>query len=59
MNNDNFRELIDSLPDLTAVQKRSSYYGFYAYQLKRLEDLSIETKEKLIKLPKMPPGSPI
>ena len=22
MNNDNFRELIDSLPDLTAVQKR-------------------------------------
>mgnify|MGYP000047103253 CR=1 FL=1 len=47
------------LRKLTAVQKRSSYYGFYAYQLKRLEDLSIETKEKLIKLPKMPPGSPI
>jgi len=44
---------------LTAVRKTSSYYGFYAYQSKRLDELSADTKEKLIKLPKMPPGSPI
>lgn len=47
------------LRKLTTVQKRSSYYGFYAYQLKRMEDLKIEIKDKLIELPKMPPGSPI
>ena len=49
------------LRKLTSVQKRSSYYGFYAYQSKRLEELSIESKKKeeLIQLPKMPPGSPI
>jgi len=47
------------LRKLTTVQKRSSYYGFYAYQSKRLEELSIENKDQLIKLPKMPPGSPI
>ncbi|WP_444995179.1 zinc-dependent metalloprotease [Aliikangiella sp. IMCC44359] len=44
---------------LTTVRKTSSYYGFYAYQSKRLEELSVEDKEKLIDLPKMPPGSPI
>jgi len=35
--------------------------SFLNYQLKRLENLSIKTLEKklLIKLPKMPPGSPI
>ncbi|MCW8875857.1 MAG: zinc-dependent metalloprotease [Kangiellaceae bacterium] len=44
---------------LTAVRKTSSYYGFYAYQFKRLENLTIEAKDKLIQLPKMPPGSPI
>ena len=44
---------------LTAVRKTSTYYGFYAYQSKRLEDISIENKDKLIELPKMPPGSPI
>lgn len=47
------------LRKLTTVQKRSSYYGFYAYQLKRLEDVKIEDRDKLIELPKMPPGSPI
>lgn len=44
---------------LTAVRKSSSYYGFYAYQAKRIENLSIENRDKLIELPKMPPGSPI
>jgi len=44
---------------LTAVRKTSSYYGFYAYQAKRLDDLKVEVKEELIELPKMPPGSPI
>ena len=43
---------------LTTVRKTSSYYGFYAYQSKRLEELSVLEGE-LIKLPKMPPGSPI
>ena len=47
------------LRKLTAVRKTSSYYGFYAYQSKRLEKLSIKTTDKLIELPKMPPGSPI
>lgn len=44
---------------LTAVRKTSSYYGFYAYQFKRLENLTIGEKDRLIPLPKMPPGSPI
>ena len=44
---------------LTAVRKTSTYYGFYAYQAKRLDDLKIEVKQELIELPKMPPGSPI
>ena len=44
---------------LIAVRKSSTYYGFYAYQVKRLENLSIEADQKLIDLPKMPPGSPI
>lgn len=47
------------LRKLTSVQKRSSYYGFYAYQSKRLEDLTIDDGKEKIKLPKMPPGSPI
>jgi hypothetical protein len=47
------------LRKLTSVQKRSSYYGFYAYQLKRLENVSVENKEALIALPQMPPGEPI
>ena len=39
----------------------SGYYAFYAYQLSRLENISIKNlkKEQLLKLPKMPPGSPI
>ena len=44
---------------LTAVRKTSTYYGFYAYQSKRLENMTIENKKELIELPKMPPGSPI
>jgi hypothetical protein len=44
---------------LTAVRKTSTYYGFYAFQSKRLENITIENKDKLIALPKMPPGSPI
>ncbi|TQV89611.1 zinc-dependent metalloprotease [Aliikangiella coralliicola] len=47
------------LRKLTAVRKTSSYYGFYAYQSKRLENLSVDGTGKLIVLPKMPPGSPI
>ncbi|TQV74985.1 DUF5117 domain-containing protein [Aliikangiella marina] len=47
------------LRKLTSVQKRSSYYGFYAYQLNRLEDLKIDDGKPKVKLPKMPPGSPI
>jgi hypothetical protein len=47
------------LRKLTAVRKTSSYYGFYAYQSKRLENISIDKQEELIALPKMPPGSPI
>jgi len=43
------------------VKTSSKYFGFYAYQLKRLENVEIKDlkKEGLIKLPKMPPGSPI
>ncbi len=44
---------------LTSVRKTSSYYGFYAYQSKRMDDLSVEVKAQLIELPEMPPGSPI
>ena len=44
---------------LTAVRKTSTYYGFYAFQSKRLENITIENKKELIELPKMPPGSPI
>ncbi len=43
---------------LIAIRKTSSYYGFYAYQVKRLEDLSLDN-DNIIALPKMPPGSPI
>ena len=35
------------------------YHSLYSYQSKRLEALSLETKDKMIELPKMPPGSPI
>lgn len=41
------------------TSKNSIYYGFRAYQLQRLEDISIDSKDDLIDLPKMPPGSPI
>jgi len=43
------------------VKESSRYFGFYAYQLKRLENIEIKNlkKDELIKLPKMPPGSPI
>lgn len=44
---------------LTSVRKTSNYYGFYAFQVKRMEELSIENKDQLIVLPQMPPGSPI
>lgn len=44
---------------LTAVRRTSSYYGFYAYQANRLEQLKPEVQEQLIQLPEMPPGAPI
>ncbi|MGX5200937.1 zinc-dependent metalloprotease [Aliikangiella sp. IMCC44632] len=44
---------------LTTVRKTSSYYGFYAFQAKRLEDYYLNRRSDLIELPKMPPGSPI
>lgn len=46
---------------LKKSKSSSSYSAFYAYQLSRLKDISIKNlkKEHLLKLPKMPPGSPI
>jgi len=43
------------------AKSASGYTGFYVYQLKRLESADPENKNKsdLIKLPTMPPGSPI
>jgi len=39
----------------------SNYFGFYKYQLQRLENTQLKNlkKSELIQLPKMPPGSPI
>jgi len=51
------KSFVDS--KLKAVRRQSSYYGFYAYQAKRLENISVKETKELIKLPKMPPGSPI
>jgi len=53
---------ITSLKKKVKKAKRSSNYrGFYAYQLKRLEAVTPGNRKKseLIKLPSMPPGSPI
>jgi len=46
---------------LKRSKSNSGYSAFYAYQLSRLENVSIKNlkKEQLLKLPKMPPGSPI
>lgn len=46
---------------LKRSKSSSGYYAFYAYQLSRLQNISIKNlkKEQLLKLPKMPPGSPI
>ena len=44
---------------LGKVNKKSSYFGFYAYQSKRLDDIAIAQTDQLIELPRMPPGSPI
>jgi len=43
------------------AKESSKYFGFYAYQLKRLENVEIKglKKDELIQLPEMPPGSPI
>ncbi len=43
------------------TRSSSGYSDFYAYQLKRLEAVSPDNRKKtdLIKLPAMPPGSPI
>ena len=43
----------------SSVSRKSIYSGFHAYQAKRLENLSIDIKDKLLELPIMPPGSPI
>ncbi len=40
------------------LKPTAEYYPFYIYQLSRLENISIK-KEPLLKLPEMPPGSPI
>ena len=46
---------------LKRVNKSSNYYAFYRFQLDRISKISPANlkKEQLIKLPKMPPGSPI
>jgi len=43
------------------ANKNSSYYAFYRFQLDRISKISPANvkKDQLIKLPKMPPGSPI
>ena len=43
------------------LRSSSPIYAFYQYQLSRLKDVKVENLEKnrMIKLPKMPPGSPI
>ncbi len=47
--------------NLKRSKSSSGYLAFYAYQLSRLENMVIKNlkKEQLLKLPKMPPGSPI
>ena len=44
---------------LKKAKQSSSYYGFFAYQQQRLNNISLEQTDTLIELPKMPPGSPI
>ena len=39
--------------------RNSGYDSFYQYQAARLKNLTAESGDKLIALPKMPPGSPI
>jgi hypothetical protein len=43
------------------LKSTAEYNPFYVYQLSRLENISIKNikSEQLLKLPKMPPGSPI
>lgn len=43
------------------LKTNSEFYAFYQYQLSRLQNLKVDnlTQDKLIQLPKMPPGSPI
>ena len=43
------------------IKSSSPRFAFYQYQLARLQNITVKdlAKEQLIKLPKMPPGSPI
>lgn len=60
-----YAELIKQKGYLSKILKKhkvgSQYHGVYQFQLARLKNLSIKQLEndKLIQLPKMPPGSPI
>ncbi len=46
---------------LKKTRSKSDYFAFYQYQLMRLKSVEIKAlnREHLIKLPSMPPGSPI
>ncbi len=46
---------------LSRMNSSSEYYSFYSFQYERINKITIKTfkVEDLIKLPKMPPGSPI
>ncbi|MFT5135629.1 MAG: hypothetical protein ACI9XU_000130 [Arenicella sp.] len=44
---------------LAKANASDSYLAFYGYQLSRLQGFDVGLKDKLIELPKMPPGSPI
>lgn len=46
---------------LKKTRSKSDYFAFYQYQLTRLKSVEIKAlnREHLIKLPSMPPGSPI
>lgn len=60
-----YSALLKQQRQLTKMSKKykagSPYHGFYQLQLSRIKNLSIKqlNKDKLIQLPKMPPGSPI
>jgi hypothetical protein len=49
------------LKKLKKARSKSDYFAFYQYQLARLKNIEVKelNREHLIKLPSMPPGSPI